>query len=52
MIDRHIVAFGGGGFSDRGEVTPLDRFALSLTRSPRPRVCFVPTASGDATPYI
>jgi len=52
VADRHIVALGGGGFSDRREVTPLDRFALSLTGSPRPRVCFVPTASGDATPYI
>lgn len=52
MADRHIVAFGGGGFSDAREVTPLDRYALSLAGSRRPRVCFVPTASGDATPYI
>jgi dipeptidase E len=52
MSERHIVAFGGGGFSDGRGVTPLDRYALSLTRRPRPRVCFVPTASGDAAPYI
>ena len=52
MSDRHIVAFGGGGFSDGRGVTPLDRYALSLIGRPRPRVCFVPTASGDAAPYI
>jgi dipeptidase E len=30
----------------------LDRFVLSLARAPRPRVCFVPTASGDAEGYV
>jgi dipeptidase E len=52
MTDRHIVALGGGGFSDARDATPLDRFVLSLSERPRPRVCFVPTASGDAASYI
>lgn len=30
----------------------LDRFVLSLARSASPRVCFVPTASGDAEGYV
>lgn len=30
----------------------LDDFALSLTGRERPRVCFLPTASGDADHYI
>lgn len=30
----------------------LDRWLLSLTGSARPKVCFVPTASGDADSYI
>jgi len=30
----------------------LDRFVLSLARSARPRVCFVPTASGDSEAYV
>ena len=29
-----------------------DDYALSLTGRPRPRVCFLPTASGDADHYI
>ncbi len=39
---------GGGGFLMEPENPLLDRFVLSLVDSPSPRVCFVPTASGDA----
>ena len=42
-----IIAMGGGGFSMRDVITPLDRFVLELTGKTRPKVCFVPTASGD-----
>jgi peptidase E len=48
----HIVALGGGGFSMASDFTPLDRFILSLARSDRPRVCFIPTASADSAMYI
>jgi peptidase E len=42
-----ILAMGGGGFT-MGERTPaLDRFVLALTGKPVPRICFLPTASGD-----
>src|SRR4249919_4124054 len=47
-----IVAFGGGGFSTEWGNTLLDEYVLSLTGVERPRVCFVPTASGDADHYI
>ena len=30
----------------------LDEFVLSLARSARPRVCFVPTAGGDSESYV
>ncbi len=50
MTERHIVAMGGGGFSV-GEPT-VDRYVLDLTGSSRPRICFVPTASGDAERYV
>jgi dipeptidase E len=49
---RQIVTFGGGGFSmERGNPL-LDEFVLRLTGRPRPRVCFLPSASGDADHYI
>lgn len=44
---RRILALGGGGFT-MGERNPaLDRFVLELTGKVVPRVCFLPTASGD-----
>jgi dipeptidase E len=49
---RRIVAMGGGGFSMEPGNPALDRFVLSLARSTPPRVCFVPTASGDSERYV
>ena len=51
-IQGHIVAMGGGGFSMEPDNPLLDDFVLSLVRKRRPRVCFVPTASGDAPAYV
>ena len=49
---RRVVAMGGGGFSMEPENPLLDEFVLSLARTPRPRVCFLPTASGDSNAYV
>ena len=46
-----IVAMGGGGFSTEPADPRLDAYALSLARRPRPRVCFLGTASGDDAGY-
>jgi peptidase E len=46
-----ILAMGGGGFMlERGSL--LDDFLLSLSPARRPRVCFVPTPSGDSDRLI
>jgi peptidase E len=51
-----IVAFGGGGFSMEAGNSLLDDYVLQLARQgrhgPRPRVCFLPSASGDADHYV
>jgi dipeptidase E len=46
---RRILAMGGGGFTmqDHDHSDALDRFVLSLTGKEVPRICFLPTASGD-----
>jgi peptidase E len=49
---RQIVAFGGGGFSVSSDNGLLDDYVLSLAERDMPRVCFLPTASGDADHYI
>ena len=64
MAQRRIFVLGGGGFSMEPDNPALDDFVLGLVdperlRPPdgagaprRPRVCFVPTASGDAQGYV
>ena len=49
---RQIVAMGGGGFSMERDNTLMDDYVLGLAHCERPRVCFLPTASGDADHYI
>lgn len=55
--ERQIVAMGGGGFSMEPDNPLLDDFVLGLARGgsggrERPRVCLIPTASGDAPLYV
>jgi dipeptidase E len=45
------LALLGGGFSD-DEDGLLDDWVLGLVGVARPKVCFVPTASGDAPGYV
>lgn len=52
MSEPCIVAMGGGGFSMEPDNPLLDDYVLSLAGSAQPRICFVPTASGDADSYI
>ena len=47
-----IVGFGGGGFSMEAGNPLLDDYVLGVTGADRPRVCFLPTASGDGDHYI
>lgn len=53
MVDvpRRRLALLGGGFSTDDDGL-LDDWVLGQVPSPRPRVCFVPTASGDAPGYV
>jgi peptidase E len=56
MSEPTIVAMGGGGFSMEPDNPLLDDHVLALARDgrgrARPRVCFLPTASGDAEGYV
>src|SRR3954454_6164176 len=49
---RTIFAMGGGGFTMEPDNTVLDEYILGLARRPVPRVCFLPTASGDPLDHI
>ncbi len=52
MPQKQIIAIGGAGFSAATETFGLESYLLAQTRAERPRVAFVPTASGDAESYI
>ncbi|MCK9250565.1 MAG: peptidase E [Solirubrobacteraceae bacterium] len=54
MTERppRIVALGGGGFSMERANPRMDDFVLDLAGVGRPRICFLPTASGDADHYV
>ncbi|RNA66602.1 peptidase E [Alteribacter keqinensis] len=49
---KQIIAMGGGGFSMEPNNPLLDNYILKQALSDKPKVCFVPTASGDAEGYI
>ena len=49
---KQIIAMGGGGFSMEPDNLALDRYILKQTENKHPKVCFVPTASGDAESYL
>ncbi len=51
-MNRQIIALGGGGFSMEPENPLLDRYILNASKLEKPRVCFVPTASGDSAGYV
>lgn len=49
---KRIVAMGGGGFTLEDGPSLLDEYVVGLARSTTPRICFIPTASGDAERLI
>ena len=51
-VRKQIVAMGGGSFSVEPDGSALDAYVLGLAAKPRPKICFVPTASGDSPVYI
>ncbi|MFF4694503.1 Type 1 glutamine amidotransferase-like domain-containing protein [Streptomyces chattanoogensis] len=51
VVPVRRLALLGGGFSTDDDGL-LDDWVLSQARTSRPKVCFVPTASGDAPAYI
>jgi len=50
-MNKQVFAMGGGGFTMKPENLKLDRYLLSMTNKINPKVCFIPTASGDDESY-
>jgi dipeptidase E len=49
---RRILALGGGGFTAGPQDAALDDLVLDLAPRREPRICFLPTASGDPAEQV
>ena len=49
---KQIIAMGGGSFGSEPRNPLLDKFILAQSKSARPKICFISTASGDSDNYI
>ena len=52
LLQRHIVAMGGGGWGMEPDNPLLDWYVYNLSDKAKPKICFIPTASGDSEEYI
>ena len=51
MHSKNIVAIGGGGFGRSLGSLEIEKYIISLISKKRPKICFIPTASGDSSLY-
>ena len=51
MHIKNIVAIGGGGFGRSLGSLEIEKYIISLIKKRRPKICFIPTASGDSSLY-
>ena len=51
MVIKNIVAIGGGGFGRSVGELEIEKYIKSLVKKDRPKICFIPTASGDKDLY-
>ena len=51
-MNKHIIAIGGGGFGRNISSCLLEKYILSQSDKKCPRICFLPTATGDNDSYI
>ena len=51
MHSKNIVAIGGGGFGRSLGSLKIEKYIISLISKKRPKICFIPTASGDSSLY-
>ena len=51
MVSK-LISIGGGGFLMEPENSLLDRYCLDCTGKTVPKICFIPTASGDSEDFL
>ena len=51
-MKKHIIAIGGGGFGRNNSSNLIENYILNLSGKDCPKICFIPTATGDNDSYI
>ncbi len=51
MHSKNIIAIGGGGFGRSLGSLKIEKYIISISSKKRPKICFIPTASGDSSLY-
>ena len=51
-MKKHIIAIGGGGFGRSNSSYLIEKYILNLSGKTNPKICFLPTATGDSDSYI
>ena len=51
-MKKHIVAIGGGGFGRNYNSFSIEKYILNLSFNELPKICFIPTATGDNYEYL
>ena len=49
---KQIIAIGGGGFGRVIKDLKIEKYIKSQSTKPNPKICFIPTATGDDQGYI
>ena len=49
---RQIIAIGGGGFGREIGELKIERYIKEQSKKKNPKICFIPTATGDDASYI
>ena len=49
---RQIIAIGGGGFGREIKDLKIEKYIRNQSKKKKPKVCFIPTATGDDSGYI
>ena len=50
-MKKQIIAIGGGGFGRNPGKGVIEQYILNQTKKKKPKICFIPTATGDDESY-
>ncbi len=51
-MKKQIIAIGGGGFGRNPKNLDIESYIIDNARVSRPKICFIPTATGEEKSYI